>query len=69
MAKSLQGQTMRKKSKIKRIRKFGFMSRMKKWTGRNVLRRRRKKKRTELSVSNEFGTTKMQKNKRFRRRK
>ena len=69
MAKSMQGQTMRKKSKIKRIRKFGFMARMESWTGRNVLRRRREKKRDNISISNEFGTTNMAKNKKFSRRR
>lgn len=55
-------------SKTKRIRKFGFMKRMAKWTGRNILKRRRLKKRTRLSASPEFGS-KMMKDKKFRRRK
>ncbi|GAB4286505.1 MAG: hypothetical protein Kow0081_4490 [Candidatus Dojkabacteria bacterium] len=68
MAKSLQGLTMRKATKIKRIRKFGFMSRMQKWTGQNVLKRRRAKGRTKLTASSEFGGA-MKKNKLFSRRK
>lgn len=68
MAKSLQGQTMRKATKLKRIRKFGFMARNMTVGGRNVLRRRRLKKRTSLSASIDFGT-KVEKNKKFSRRK
>lgn len=68
MAKSLQGQTMRKASKIKRVRKFGFLARMQKWTGQNVLKRRRAKGRAKLTASEEFGG-KMTKNKLFKRRK
>ena len=55
-------------SKIKRIRKFGFMNRMSKWTGRNVIKRKRRKGRHSLSASTEFGS-KMQKNKMFSRRR
>lgn len=55
-------------SKIKRIRKFGFLKRMSKWTGRNVIKRRRLKKRSKLSASVEFGS-KMEKNKKFSRRR
>ncbi|MNC94584.1 50S ribosomal protein L34 [compost metagenome] len=39
--------------RIKRIRKFGFMSRMKDRAGRAVLRRRRRKGRHDLTVSEE----------------
>lgn len=56
-------------SKIKRIRKFGFMSRMATSDGQEVLKRRRAKGRHELSASAEFGTTKTEKNKKFSRRK
>lgn len=51
-------------SKIKRIRKHGFFRRAK-----NVLKKRRAKGRKKLSVSNEFGTSKMEKNKKFSRRR
>lgn len=50
-------------SKTKRIRKFGFRA-----YGANVLKRRRRKGRTVLSKSNEFGS-KVEKNKKFSRRK
>jgi large subunit ribosomal protein L34 len=66
MAKT-QGPTYRP-SKIRRIRKFGFIKRASKWTGRNVLKRRRLKGRVKLTASTEFGS-KMQKNKKFSRRK
>lgn len=66
MAKT-QGPTYRP-SKIKRIRKFGFMGRMEDSNGRNVIKRRRAKKRVNLSVSHEFGS-KMEKDKKFSRRK
>jgi ribosomal protein L34 len=62
--KSMQGQTMRNKSNIKRVRKFGFRAR----SGKNVLKKRRQKKRNKLSASLEYGS-KMMKNKRFSRRK
>lgn len=55
-------------SKIKRIRKFGFLSRMGTVGGKNVVRRRRAKKRTKLSASSEFGSN-MEKNKKFGRRR
>ncbi len=55
-------------SKIKRIRKFGFKSRMAKWTGRNVLKSRRAKGRVKLTASKDFGS-KMEKNKKFKTRK
>ncbi|MCA9387278.1 50S ribosomal protein L34 [Candidatus Dojkabacteria bacterium] len=55
-------------SKIKRIRKFGFLARSSKWTGRNVLKRRRVKGRAKLTASTDFGT-KMEKDKKFKRRK
>lgn len=67
MAKT-QGPTY-KPSKIKRIRKFGFMARKITKGGINVLKKRRLKGRKALSASNEFGTTKMEKNKKFKRRK
>lgn len=67
MAKT-QGPTYRP-SKIKRIRKFGFMKRMSDWTGERVIKRRRAKGRKDLSKSSEFGTTKMEKNKKFGRRR
>ena len=56
-------------SKIKRIRKFGFLKRNETSDGKNVLKRRRAKGRYELTVSPEFGTTKIEKNKRFGRRR
>jgi large subunit ribosomal protein L34 len=56
-------------SKIKRIRKFGFMKRNSTSDGRKVLKRRRAKGRHELSASAEFGTTAMEKNKKFSRRR
>lgn len=66
MAKT-QGPTYRP-SKIKRIRKFGFMKRMSKWTGRKVLKNRRLKGRAKLTASTDFGT-KFEKNKKFSRRR
>lgn len=56
-------------SKIKRIRKFGFLKRNSTSDGQNVLKRRRAKGRHELTASNEFGTTPMEKNKKFSRRR
>jgi large subunit ribosomal protein L34 len=56
-------------SKIKRIRKFGFLKRNSTSDGKNVLKRRRAKGRYSLTVSSEFGTTKIAKNKKFSRRK
>ncbi len=57
-------------SKITRIRKLGFMSRMANWKGRRLLARRRAKNRTQLSVADTAAfNSKMAKNKRMRRRK
>jgi large subunit ribosomal protein L34 len=56
-------------SKVKRIRKYGFLKRNSTVGGRNVLRRKRLKGRHNLSVSAEFGTTRVEKNKRFSRRR
>jgi len=56
-------------SKIKRIRKYGFLKRNSTSTGKMVLKRRRLKGRHELTASAEFGTTKIEKNKRFSRRR
>jgi large subunit ribosomal protein L34 len=56
-------------SKIKRIRKFGFLKRNSTSDGQNVLKRRIAKKRVKLTASSEFGTTKTEKNKRFGRRR
>lgn len=67
MAKT-QGPTYRP-SKIKRIRKYGFLNRNSTKSGKNLLRRRRLKGRHNLTVSAEFGTTKIEKNKRFSRRR
>lgn len=55
-------------SKIKRIRKFGFRSRMATKGGRRILSRRRHKGRYELTASPEFGSG-VEKNKKFSRRK
>lgn len=55
-------------SKTKRRRKFGFMKRNRTSNGRNVLKRRRAKKRKNLSKSHELGSF-VQKNKRSKRRK
>lgn len=55
-------------SKIKRIRKFGFMARAATSDGMKVLKRRRLKGRHALTASNEFGT-KVAKNKKFSRRR
>lgn len=54
--------------KMPRIRDLGFRARMSTVGGRNVIRNRRAKGRTKLSVANEFIST-VDKNKRFRRRK
>lgn len=62
-----QGPTYRP-SKIKRIRKFGFMARNSNRGGIKVLKRRRLKGRHSLSVSPEFGS-KVSKNKKFSRRR
>lgn len=56
-------------SKITRIRKFGFLARNSSKGGKDVMQRRRLKKRNNLSKSNEFGTSKIEKNKRFGRRR
>lgn len=42
--------------KMKRLRKFGFRARMKTVGGRNVIKRRRAKGRSELSANEEFKT-------------
>ena len=55
-------------SKIKRIRKFGYMARTATADGLKVLKRRRLKGRHELTASSEFGT-KVSKNKKFSRRR
>jgi len=67
MAKT-QGPTYHPTSKIKRIRKFGFMSRMGTSDGQKVIKRRRLKGRYKLSASDEIGT-KTAKNKKFSRRR
>jgi large subunit ribosomal protein L34 len=56
-------------SKIKRIRKFGFRARNSSKGGKLVIKRQRLKGRHAISVSSEFGTTKIEKNKRFGRRR
>ena len=55
-------------SKIKRIRKFGFLKRNSTSDGKKVLKRRIQKGRHALTASVEFGT-KMEKNKKFSRRR
>jgi large subunit ribosomal protein L34 len=55
-------------SKIKRIRKFGFLARIRSKCGSLVIKRRRKKGRKVLTRSSEFGS-KVEKNKKFSRRK
>lgn len=66
MAKT-QGPTY-KGSKIKRIRKFGFLARKSTSDGEKVLKRRIQKGRALLTAHNEFAST-MDKNKRFSRRR
>lgn len=39
---------------LKRLRKFGYRARQKSVGGRNVLRRRRRKGRTQLSATEEY---------------
>lgn len=56
-------------SKIKRIRKFGFLKRNSSSDGKEVLKRRRAKGRHSLTASDEFGATKIAKNKKFGRRR
>ncbi len=56
-------------SKIKRIRKYGFLARKATVGGRKVLKRRILKGRKNLTVAHEFGATKIEKNKRFSRRR
>lgn len=55
-------------SKIKRVRKYGFLKRNETSKGKRVLKKRLFKGRYKLTASNEFGT-KTDKNKRFSRRK
>jgi ribosomal protein L34 len=64
-----QGQTLRKKSLIKRVRNFGFLARMATVGGRRVLKNRRAKQRTQLTAHEEIGSNKAKKDKRFSRRK
>jgi large subunit ribosomal protein L34 len=56
-------------SKIKRIRKYGYMARNTTRGGKKVLKRRILKGRHDATVSHEFGSTKIEKNKRFGRRR
>jgi large subunit ribosomal protein L34 len=56
-------------SKIKRIRKYGFLKKSSLRGGIKVIKKRMLKGRHELTVSPEFGTTKIEKNKRFSRRR
>ncbi len=66
-SKDSQGNTYQP-SKIKRIRKFGFLKRNLSSDGAKILKRRRAKGRKTLSVSEEFGS-KIAKNKKFSRRR
>lgn len=65
-AMAQQGRTMAKKSKRKRIRKFGFRHLMATVGGKRIVKRRRQKGRKSISVSREFGS-KVEKNKKFSR--
>ena len=56
-------------SKIRRIRKFGFLKRVESSDGLKVIKRRILKGRHKLTASQDFGTTKTEKNKRFGRRR
>lgn len=63
-----QGPTYRP-SKIRRIRKFGFLKKTSTKGGIKVIKRRLLKGRHKLSASTDFGKTKVEKNKRFGRRR
>lgn len=67
MAKT-QGPTYRP-SKIKRVRTHGFLAKKATKGGTKVLKRRIAKGRKKLTASSEFGTTRVEKNKRFGRRR
>lgn len=54
-------------SKIKRIRKFGFLARKSTKGGLKVIKRRIQKGRKKITVSYEFGNSRVEKNKRFPR--
>ncbi len=56
-------------SKIRRIRKFGYLKRNESSDGIKVVKRRIAKGRYKISASQDFGTTKTEKNKRFGRRR
>ena len=64
-----QGQTKRKFKWLRRLRRLGFRARKQTVGGRNVLKSRRAKKRSALSVHEAVGNRKARKDKKFSRRR